>query len=83
MGVGIRIFLVDGDDKITRIPGSRFERIRNRNSKEVLFQYRNSQIRYAEVILQLENRRPISILRISYGYLRIDSEGRVDQDFIL
>jgi hypothetical protein len=82
MGVGIRIFLVAEDDKIARIPASRFERILNGDPKEVLFQYRNSQIRYAEIALELENRRPISILRITYGYLRIDSEGRADKDFI-
>jgi hypothetical protein len=82
MGIGIRIFLVDGDDKIRRIPASRFERILNGDPKEVLFQYRNFQIRYAEIALELENGRPISILRISYSYLRIDSEGRADKDFI-
>ncbi len=82
MGFSIRIFFIDEDDKIIRIPASRFERIRDRHSKESLLEYKNSRIRYAEIILELENRKPISIVRNVYGYLQVDSEGKVDQDFL-
>ena len=56
MGFGIRIFLIDEDDKITRIPATRFERIRQRDPKELLSEYKNSRIRYAEIILELKNK---------------------------
>ena len=82
MGFGFRIFLINEADKITRIPATRFDRIRDRDSKESLPQYKNSRIRYAMVILELENRQPISIARIDYGYLVFDSEGRVHQKFL-
>jgi len=82
MGFGFRIFAIDEADKITRIPATRFDRIRDRDPKESLPQYKNSRIRYAMVILELENRQPISIARIDYGYLVFDSEGRVDQKFL-
>jgi len=82
MGFGIRIFFIDEDDRIIRIPASRFERIRDRHSKELLLEYKNSRIRYAEIILELENRKPISIVRNIYGYLQVDSEGKVDQGFL-
>ncbi len=82
MGFGLRIFFIDENDKINRIPASRFKRIRNRNPKETLSEHKNSRIRYAEVILELENRQPISIARIVYGYLQIDSEGKVDKEFL-
>ena len=82
MGFGFRIFLIDEADKITRIPATRFDRIRDRDPKESLPQYKNSRIRYAMVILELENRQPISTARIDYGYLVFDSEGRVDQKFL-
>ena len=82
MGFGFRIFLVDEADKIIRIPATRFDRIRDRDPKESFPQYKNSRIRYAMVILELENRKPISIARIDYGYLAFGSEGRVDQKFL-
>lgn len=82
MGFGFRVFLIDEEDKIIRISTSRFDRIRNRDPKEALIQYKDSRIRYAMVILQLENRKPISIVQIDYGYLLFDSEGRIDPDFL-
>lgn len=82
MGFGLRIFFIDENDRITRIPMARFERIRDRDPKESLPEYKNSRIRYAEIILELQNRKPISITRIVYGYLRIDSEGHVDREFL-
>ena len=75
-------FLLMKKTKIIRISTSRFDRIRNRDPKEALIQYKDSRIRYAMVILQLENRKPISIVQIDYGYLLFDSEGRIDPDFL-
>ena len=82
MGYGFRIFLIDEADKIIRIAAARFDRLRGRDPKEALIQYKDSRIRYAMVTLELENRRPISIVRIDYGYLSLDSEGRLDQKFL-
>ena len=82
MGFGLRIFFIDEEDKITRIPATRFERIRDRDPKESLSEYKNSRIRYAEIILELENRKPILIARAIYAYLQFYSEGKVDQDFL-
>ena len=75
-------FLLMKKTEIIRISTSRFDRIRNRDPKEALIQYKDSRIRYAMVILQLENRKPISIVQIDYGYLLFDSEGRIDPDFL-
>ncbi len=82
MGFGFRVFIIDEEDQLKRIPATRFDRIRDRDPKESLPQYKNSRIRYAMVILGLENRKPVSILRIYYNYLVIDSEGLVDQKFL-
>ena len=82
VGFGFRVFLIDEEDKIIRIPTSRFDRLRNRDPKEALIQYKDSRIRYAMVILQLENRKPISTVQIDYSYLLFDSEGRIDPDFL-
>lgn len=79
MGFGFRIFFVNDKDEIKRIPHASFERIFNRDPKEVHLEYKNTRVRYAEVILELENRKPVSIARVVYGYLKFDSKGRVDK----
>lgn len=82
MGFSIRIFFVDDDDNITRISRALYDRILHSDSKESLLEYKNTRVRYAEVILELENRKPISIERIVYGFLEFDSKGMVDKDFL-
>ena len=82
MGFGFRVFIIDEEDQLKRIPTTRFDRIRDRDPKESLSEYKNSRIRYAEVILELENRKPISIARIVHGYLQFDSEGKVDKEYL-
>jgi len=82
MGFGFRIFFIDENDKIARIPMTRFGRIRDRDPKESFSEYKNSRIRYAEIIIELESRKPILIARIVYGYLQFNSEGKVDKEFL-
>jgi hypothetical protein len=81
MGFGFRIFFVNDKDEIKRIPYARFERIFYRDPKETLLEYKNARIRYAEVILEIENRKPVSIVRVVYGYLKFNSKGHVDKEF--
>ena len=82
MGYSLRIFFIDKDDNIRKIPLTRFDRIRARDPKEKFTEYKNTRIRYAEVVVELENRKPVSIARAVYGYLLIDSNGLVDQEFL-
>jgi len=78
MGIAIWIFFVNDDDSIQRFPLARFERLIDRNPNERLPEYANKRIRYVEVALELEQRKPVGILRILYLILPFDSEGRVD-----
>lgn len=78
MGIAIWIFFVNDDDSIQRFPLARFERLIDRNPNERLPQYANKRVRYVEVALELEQRKPVGILRILYLILPFDSEGRVD-----
>lgn len=82
MGYSLKIFLVDEDDNIKKIPLSRFEKIRNRDPGEALEEYKNSRIRYAEVVVELKNRKPASIARIVYGYLKFDTNGLTDEEYL-
>jgi len=78
MGITVWIFLVNDDGSIQRFPLARFERLIERDPKERLPKYAGKRVRYVEVALELEQRKPVSILRILYLILPFDSEGRVD-----
>ena len=78
MAVTVWIFFVNDDDSIQRFPLARFERLIERAPKERLQKYAGKRVRYVEVALELEQRKPAEILRILYLVLPFDSEGRVD-----
>lgn len=78
MGVSLRIFLVNDDDSIKRFPLTRYERLMHRDPDECLPEYAGKRVRYAEVAVELADRKPISILRMLYFIMSFDSEGRID-----
>lgn len=78
MGISLRIFLVDDDHSIRRLPLTRYERLIRRDTQERLPEYAGKRVRYAEVAVELAQRKPVGILRMQYFFLLFDSEGRVD-----
>lgn len=77
MGLGLRVFLVDPNDSLKRLPVSRYERLLNRAPEESLPQYANNRVRYILAVVDLLNRRPVEILRLQCSYLSFDSEGKL------
>lgn len=45
----------------------------------MLAQFAGCRIRNAEVVVEIQERKPVSILRIVFGYLYFDQEGRLDK----
>lgn len=78
MGLGLRIFLINDDDSIQRLPLVRYERLWRRDPEERLPQYADKRVRYAEVLVEFSERKPVSIRRLQYFFLTFDSEGRID-----
>ena len=78
MGINLRIFLVNDDDTLKRLPLAKYERLHRGDPTECLLQYADRRVRYALVAVEMENRKPVGINRIQYSYLPLDSEGRID-----
>ena len=78
MGIATRIFLVRDDDTLQPLSLARLERLRRQYPEERFPQYACKRVRYALVVLETENRRPVGIKLIQYSYLPFDSEGRLD-----
>ena len=69
MGLSIRIFVVEDDDTINRLPLARYERLLKRDSDERLLEYAGKRVRYALIVVDLFNRRPIEIVNDEFGFL--------------
>jgi hypothetical protein len=78
MGLGLRVFLIDTDGQLTRIPFALFDRI-EKGGNIRLPRYAQQRVWYALVFLNLHKRILISIARVEYGVLAFDSTGAVDK----
>jgi len=75
MGLSIRIFIVEGDDTITRLPLACYERLHKRDPDERFLKYAGKRVRYALILVDLDDRRPIEIVKDKFGFLFFDDEG--------
>lgn len=81
MGLGVRVFFIEDDNSLKRISLKRLEKlIDNDADAEPLLGYAGQRVRYALVILDVENRKPIAIRGMDCSILKFDNKGRVDQD---
>jgi hypothetical protein len=78
MGLGTRIFIVKEDDSIERLSLKRYDRLIKRHPDERLLQFAGKRIRYALMVLEMLNRKPVRILMAEYSFLVFDFEGRLD-----
>ncbi len=76
MGLSIRVFIVEDDDSINRLPLAQYERLLKRDPNESLPKYAGKRIRYALIVVDLVNRKPIEIVRDEFAYLDFDEEGQ-------
>ena len=79
MGVSVRVFLVDDNDSLQRIPLTRLDRLLHFDRRESLQQYAGKRVRCAMVFSLVAGRRVLSIRNIDYFWLSFDDKGRIDK----
>ncbi|KUG24877.1 hypothetical protein ASZ90_005313 [hydrocarbon metagenome] len=68
------------DGTIKKLAYNKFYNL-HRNDKQAAFQeFSNSQVKIAEFIVEIENRKPIRIINEFYNYYFFDKEGRIDEE---
>ena len=77
MGVSLRIFIVNDDNSLERLALKKYERFMQRDPDISFPQYAGKRVRYAEVAVEFENRKPVEILRMEYFIMQFDSKGRL------
>jgi hypothetical protein len=79
MGVSVRVFLVDDNDSLQRIPMTRLDRLLHFDRAESLQQYAGKRVRCAMAFSEVAGRRVLSIRNIDYFWLSFDDKGRIDK----
>ena len=80
MNLSHRFFIVTADDEIARLPNNHFERVLRIHPAEGIPEYARQRMRVAEIIIDLQDRKPVDIVRGYYWYLHFDSNGTADYE---
>ena len=83
MTCSIRIFIVDPDDTLYRLAGTKFSGMFDDPESHPLLRFAGQRVRMVEAIVELRNRVPCGIVRLVYEMLRFDDHGRLDRDTIM
>jgi hypothetical protein len=79
MGLAVRVFLLEDDGYLRRLPLARYERLLRGEAGGSLPQYAGKRVRYALVVVDLVDRKPTEIRHLEYSWLSFDSKGRLDR----
>jgi hypothetical protein len=79
MGFSCRIFLLDRDDVLYRVPATKFYQMLCSPRTHRLPQFAGTRLRMTEVIVTLFNREAIGIARITFGFFAVDGKGYFDR----
>jgi hypothetical protein len=76
----LRHFFLSDDNEIFRIPNTKFERLLKGSFEKKTERFAGNRVRAAEIIVKIENRKPILVLRAIYYYLHFNEKGILDFD---
>jgi hypothetical protein len=83
MGTSIRHILVDQNDAVIRLSNRLFERLWDDSQRDTLPQFAGCRVRWAEAVEELQDRKPVRMLRVVFCYLYFDDQGRLDRDKVM
>lgn len=75
MAMAYQMFLIDADDHLHRLPISKFEDMLAQPSAHPVPQFAGQRIRAANVLVEVVNRVPTSVRRITYQVMTFDEDG--------
>ena len=79
MGMSARVFLVNDNDSLQRIPITTLNRLLHFDRVESLQQYAGKRVRCAMVFSEVAGRRVPAIRNIDYFWLSFDDKGRINK----
>jgi hypothetical protein len=73
-----RYYIVCDDGTFARLAVASFSRIVRQDPHEVHPKFHGQRVKYAEIFVALDGRRPVAVRHAAFGYLSFDGEGRFD-----
>jgi hypothetical protein len=74
MGLSCRLFLVDENDVLYRLSNAKFDQMLRRPAEHRFPRFAGARVRMASVIVGLEDRKPIRVVRTNFSILSFDKK---------
>ena len=58
---------------------ARYERLFRHDPNECLPEYVGKRLKYAHVVVELEDRKPVNVIMSQFSHLTFDTDGKIDQ----
>jgi len=78
MGISCRIFLLDKDDSLYRLPNAKFDQILRDPTSCRITRFAGTRVRMTDVAVELIDRQPIRVVWITFGFFAFDDDGYFD-----
>lgn len=75
MGFSIRHVLIEDDGSLFLLADAKFDRMLRQPGRHPMRRFAGRRVRLAEAVIELHRRRPIRVVRLTYGYLAFDQDG--------
>jgi hypothetical protein len=83
MGISHRMFLIDSEDRLYRLPTSTFQAMLQAPALRRYRQFAGQRIRTASICIELIDRQPTEIVRATFDILTFDADGYLERDLYL
>ena len=80
MGFSVRLLVIDQSDNIYRLEVARFGQMLDTPRSHRFPQFAGQRVRSAEVVVELKQRRPIRVVRMTHTVLTFDQAGYLDAE---
>ncbi|SRR6266581_5217821 len=75
MGLSCRIFLLDENDGLFRLPNTTFDEMLREPTRHRFPRFADARVRMADLVVELLERQPIRVVWTSFSILSFDDEG--------
>ncbi len=80
MGLALRMLLVDPSDRIHRFGIAKFDEMRRNPALHRYPQFAGQRVRTVEAVVQLVDRKPTRVVRMTFDIFTFDRAGRFDSE---
>ena len=80
MGLSFRMFLLDEDDGLYRLPNTKFGQMLRDPTSYRLLRFAGTRVRMTDVAVELLDLQPIRVVWINFGFLTFDGDGYLNID---